>query len=65
MKKKKIIKVIQEKRADACREGAQRYTMIIEKHYVNCLKSYSAEHKITISSIVNEALGIWFRAKQR
>jgi hypothetical protein len=61
--KRKIF--VEEKRADACREGAQRYTMIIEKQYVNFLKSFSKETGVRITDIVNEALAHWINRKRR
>jgi hypothetical protein len=52
-------KQIEERRADATREGAQRYTMIIEKQYVNFLRNYNEKTGTRITDMVNDALKHW------
>ena len=49
----------EEKRADAPREGATRWTIIVEKQYVNYLKNYSKRHKVQITELIGDALGNW------
>jgi len=63
MKKKKVI--VEEKRADAPRPGAIRFTSIIEEAYVRFLKSYSAETGTRITDNINEALAHWINRKRR
>jgi hypothetical protein len=43
-----------EKRDDAPRDGAVRFTVITEKRYVNFLKSYAAKNKLKITSVVGD-----------
>jgi hypothetical protein len=62
MKKKKVI---EERRADAPRLGAIRFTAIIEEAYVRFLKAYSSETGTRITDNINEALSQWINRKRR
>jgi hypothetical protein len=55
----------EEKRRDAPREGAIRWTVIIEKQYVTFLKNYSKKNNVQITQLIGDALGHWIeRIKQ-
>ena len=49
MKKQEV-----QRRDDTPRTGAQRYTIILEKQYVNFLKAYALKNKLRITDIVND-----------
>lgn len=41
-----------DKRADAPRDGAVRFTVIVEKRFVNFLKNYAKKNKIRLTDLV-------------
>jgi hypothetical protein len=49
----------EEKRADAPREGATRWTIIVEKQYVTYLKNYSKKHNVRLTDLIGDAFGNW------
>jgi len=49
----------EEKRPDAPREGATRWTIIIEKQYVTFLKNYSKKNGVRLTDLIGDALGHW------
>jgi hypothetical protein len=49
----------EEKRADAPREGATRWTIIVEKQYVTFFKNYSKKHNVRLTDLIGDAFGNW------
>ena len=49
----------EEKRRDAPREGATRWTIIVERQFVNYLKNYAKKNNVLITDLVGDALGNW------
>lgn len=43
-----------EKRDDAPRSGAVRFTVIVEKRFVNFLKNYAKSNKIRITDLIGD-----------
>lgn len=48
-----------EKRRDAPREGATRWTIIVERQFVSYLKNYAKKNNVLITDLVGDALGNW------
>lgn len=44
-----------EKRRDACRNGAIRWTVIVEKAQVNFFKNYALKNNARITDLIGEA----------
>jgi|688.fasta_scaffold722125_3 hypothetical protein len=43
-----------EKRQDAPREGAMRFTVIVEKKFVTYLKNYAKKHQLRITDMIGD-----------
>jgi hypothetical protein len=55
----------EEKRRDAPREGAMRYTIIVDRQLVDFLKNFSKKKQIRITDLIGDALEHWIeRIKQ-
>lgn len=55
----------EEKRRDAPREGAMRYTIIVDRQLVAFLKNFSKERRVRITDLIGDALEHWIeRIKQ-
>lgn len=55
----------EEKRRDAPREGAMRYTIIVDRQLVDFLKNYSKKKCVRITDLIGDALEHWIeRIKQ-
>jgi len=59
------MKEIKDKRADAPRDGAMRYTIIVDTQLVNFLKNYSKKKSVRLTDLIGDALEHWIeRIKQ-
>ena len=55
----------EEKRRDAPREGAMRYTIIVDRQLVDFLKNFSKKKRVRITDLIGDALEHWIeRIKQ-
>lgn len=49
----------EEKRRDAPREGAMRYTIIVDRQLVDFLKNFSKKKRVRITDLIGDALEHW------